>query len=170
MASESYIANETTELRKLQEDITRSISLTLQFYIKTNISSIVAWLFLILFTHYFLVLPINGSPGAGASEKYKMLELAISISIIVVGSMLNFAALSDIAEKSKRLRALEIATYDIARSSPDYNRGNDLIHREWKLLGDLYIHRQIGRRFVTQYQFYCFVAVHLGLAVVFIII
>lgn len=161
---------DATELRRLQEDLARSISLAVQFFVKTNVYSIIAWLFLIIGTHYFLVIPSSVASGVGAGGKYQILEVSVAVTMIAVGLILNVSALTDIRDKWDRLTALEVATYDYAKKTASYDNASNVINQEWKIFGELLIQRNARRTFVARNQFYCFVAIHFGLAALTVIV
>jgi hypothetical protein len=157
---------ELADFRKIQEEITRSIASAVQFYIKTNVYSIIAWLFLIVATNYFLVFPSSSGGALGAGARYKVMEYTIAVTMVIIGLILNASAWSDLRDKGKRLEALRIATYDLARELGT----RDIVEREWHILGDMTFIGRKDRNFVHSLQFIWFLLIHLGLAVVLILI
>jgi len=157
---------EVADFRKIQEEITRSIASAVQFYIKTNIYSVIAWLFLIVGTNYFLVFPTINGAAVGAGYRYRAMELAIAVTMVIIGTILNVSAWSDLRDKGRRLEALRIATYDLARE----RGGKDIVEREWRILGDMMFSRNGETRFVHSLQFIWFLMIHIGLAIVLIVI
>jgi hypothetical protein len=157
---------EIADFRKIQEEITRSIASAVQFYIKTNVYSVIAWLFLIVGTNYFLVFPNTGAGAVGGGYRYRVMELAIAITMVIIGTILNISAWSDLRDKARRLEALRIATYDLARE-----RGaRDIVEREWHILGDMMFSKNGEGKFVHSFQFIWFLMIHIGLALVLIAI
>jgi hypothetical protein len=157
---------EIADFRKIQEEITQSITSAVQFYIRTNVYSIIAWLFLIVATNYFLVFPnASVSMVVGGSAKYQAMEYAIAVTMVVIGLILNLSAWSDLREKGHRLEALRIATYDLVRELGT----RDIVEREWRILGDMTFSRR-DVHFVQSLQFLCFLTIHVGLAAILIFI
>jgi ABC-type cobalamin/Fe3+-siderophores transport system ATPase subunit len=93
-------------------------------------------------------------------------EYAIAVTMVVIGLILNLSAWSDLREKQRRLNALTIATYDLARELGT----RDVVEREWHILGEMAFSRRDEAKFVHSLQFICFLGIHLGLAVVLIAI
>jgi hypothetical protein len=159
-----YSWPEIVDFRKIQEEITRSIASAVQFYIKTNVYSVIAWLFLIVATNYFLVFPNASAVGGG--YRYRVMELAIAVTMVIIGTILNVSAWSDLRDKGRRLEALRIATYDLAREKGALH----IVEREWRILGDMMFSKNGEGKFVHSFQFIWFLMIHLGLALVLIFI
>jgi hypothetical protein len=157
---------EIADFRKIQEEITQSITLAVQFYIRTNVYSIIAWLFLMVATNYFLVFPNTSGGAVGSGTKHQVMEYAIAVTMVIIGLTLNLSAWSDLREKGSRLEALRIATYDLVRE-----RGTrDIVEREWRILGDMTFSGRKEGQFLHSVQFICFLVIHLGLAAILIFI
>ena len=157
---------EIAGFRRIQEEITQSITSTVQFYIRTNVYSIIAWLFLMVATNYFLVFPSLSGSVVGGGIRYRVMEIAIALTMVIIGLVLNISAWSDLREKAARLEALKIATYDLVRELGT----RDIVEREWRILGDMTFSGRGGVKFVHSLQFACFLLIHIGLAMILLLI